>query len=101
MVQLPAHTKRQVYELLRAMLCEVSWNFRAVWLNSIDCRSVSLAFLLAVENEEDRAAIKEIAFEFEAQQDTGIHLTVNVLVSQHSNLEMPHLGYLVYARREA
>ena len=99
-VQLPSSAKRRVYELLRAMLCNISWNFRAVWLNETGPRAFILIFLLENEDSEDREAIEDIAFEFEAQQDTGIDLEVQVQLSQRPLADFAGLGYLVYARWE-
>jgi hypothetical protein len=93
-------TKRRVSELLRAMLGSVSWNLRAVWLDEIGPTSVILRFLLALDNEEDREEIDDIAFEFEALQDTGIDLDVQVYVSNDSLSTFHDFGYLVYARWE-
>lgn len=100
-VELPSSARRRVYELLRAMLRNMSWNFRAVWLDQTGPKIVSLRFLLEFENEEDREAINDIVFEFEAQQDTGIDLGVKVDVSQRPLAEFKGQGYLVYARRES
>lgn len=94
-------TKRKVSELLRAMLGSVSWNLRAVWLSETGPTSVILRFMLALDNEEDREEIDDIVFEFEALQDTGIDLDVQVYVSNDSLSTFPDFGYLVYARWEA
>ncbi len=99
-IQLLASAKRRVYELLRAMLCNVSWNFRAVWMKEITPKSVSLYFLLEVEDEVDWDAIEDIVSEFLAQQDTRIDLDVQINVSPQPISEFAESGYLVYARRE-
>ncbi len=93
-------TKRRVSELLRAMLGSVNWNLRAVWLDETGPTSVILRFLLARDDEEDREEIDDIVFEFEAQQDTGIDLDVQVDVSNDSLSTFHDFGYLVYARWE-
>ncbi|OAD20805.1 hypothetical protein THIOM_003466 [Candidatus Thiomargarita nelsonii] len=57
--------------------------------------------MLALDNEEDREEIDDIVFEFEALQDTGIELDVQVYVSNDSLSTFHDFGYLVYARWEA
>src|SRR5262245_40151783 len=97
-MQVSSSMKRRVYELLRAMLCNLSWNFRAVWLEEINSRAVILRFLLDHDDEADREAISDIVTEFEAQQDTRIDLSLDIQVSPSP--QAPHFGdgYLVYAR---
>ena len=83
------------------MLCNISWNFRAIWLDDIDSATVALTFIIEIEDDETNAAIEDVAFEFEAHQDHGIDLRIHVQNSLRPLEEFVDLGYLVYAPWES
>jgi hypothetical protein len=97
---LSTSAKVRACQLLRAMLCNITWNFRAIWIHEIGNRSVLVQFLLEKDINEDREAIDDILFEFEAQEDGWIDLQVQVDVSTAPLSDFETIGYLLYARHE-
>lgn len=97
-VHLPQSTQRRVFEVLRALFQNVSWNFRAIWLDDIGPKHVAMVFLLEFEDDEDAEAIEDTLGEFEAMQDCWIQLDVQTLYSQSPLHEFSLPGYLVYVR---
>lgn len=66
--------------LVQAMLGAVSPNFRMVYLGHSEGRW-NLGFVLAEDDETDREEIEDIAFEFEALQDSAVEYDVTVRVA--------------------
>lgn len=90
----------QILNLVRALLGSVSDNFRAVSLSTTD-DAVKLQFILCADDEEDREEIEDIVFEFEALQDHGIDVEVEIRIEASPIAELKFLDRIVFLRKEA
>lgn len=88
-----------VIDLVQAMVGLVSSNFRSV---SVDVSEggPKFQFLLYEDSIDDREAISDIEFEFEALQDSPSNVAVEVLVTTQPIHEILRLRRIVFARRE-
>jgi hypothetical protein len=89
----------QVINLVQAMLGSITNNFRAVFLECTDS-DVALHFILEQEHSEDREEIEDIVFEFEALQQSGIDVEVDIAVDARPMPEIAPPGRMVFLRKE-
>ncbi len=90
----------QVLNLVQAMIGYVTPNFRMVTVEVAESGAVTLTFLLENDSEEDREEISDIVFEFEALQEQGHDVDVNVVVDDQALHLIVPPGRCVYGRKE-
>lgn len=90
----------QVLNLIQAMIGAVSPNLRRVTLEVFKPLDIRIWFLLEQDLADDREEIDDIGFEFEALQESGIKLDIEIIVDNYpiSHLEIP--GRTVFGRKE-
>lgn len=90
----------QVLNLIQAMIGAVSPNLRRVTLEVLKPLDIRIWFLLEQDLADDREEIDDIGFEFEALQESGIKLDIEIIVDNRpiSHLKIP--GRTVFGRKE-
>lgn len=90
----------QILRLVQGMAGAVTPNFRRVTLETTSASSVRLYFLLERDIAADREEINDIAFEFEALQDSDVEIEIKILSDTRPLDELFLPGRVVYGRKE-
>lgn len=96
-----AETNKQVLNLVEALAGAVSPNFRRVTLTVSDPATITIEFVLEVDDATDREEIDDVLFELEALQDTNSRvIRAEVFVDAGPLGDLDAAARIVYARRE-